>query len=342
MTLIFTGFDSINPTADIATQIPEFYVVNEASLAIVSGRNNDGQALQTTNGAYLEYRLQNTSYNRSVSVGASFEYTNATSNNVLIQVQHATTPAISENHETHSVGAPAVLYVKDGYLWVSLSRSHERLVKLAENERAYIEIRFYWKGGNDSSDGRSSYICVNGLIVFDLGCLSYGYSPLNTSVYLASAPNNMQIDIDDVYIEYFNSSQRAIVPILASGKISNLSLATVSNTFSVTGTSADAAISDNSDATYINSIQPAEAVFSVDKNNVPDIYALQLSTRAKSSTSGVTTLSLEDGKGVDICPESTIGFTNVLSNYTLPSVLSSNPSTITDKIKSGATLRIKT
>ena len=340
MTLVFTGFDSIDPTADIAAQVPELVMVNDASISVVGGRNNDGQALQTTNGAYLEYGLLGLSHNRTVSMGASFKYTNAASNNILIQVCNAESPLISSNHEAGYSQPPAVLYVKDGFLWVSLSSGlTERLIAFADNERAYIELRFFWEPGNYT--GQSSYIYVNGLKVFDLGCLRYIGNTKRTVVYLALAPSNMQIDIDDVYIETYDT-KGGVIPVLASGKISSLALTTASNTFSVTGTSADAAISDNSDATYINSIQPAEAVFSVDKNNVPDIYALQLATRAKSSTSGVTTFSLEDSKGVDICPESTVGFTNVLSNYTLPSVLSSNPSTITDKIKSGATLRIKT
>lgn len=344
MPLIFTGFEEINPSLSIPSQIAELELINKPSISVVAGRNNEGQALRTTSGSYIQCRLPTRSSKRAVEIGAAFKYTNETSNNVLLQVCHANTPALSTDHETQPSAHVAVIYIKDGYLCATHKGRNKQLIKLTENEYTYVEIRFYFCN-YARVYATSSAIFVNGLNVLDMGKIESSSSIYDTVVYFASAPGKMQIDIDHFYMftDDVNIKSRKL-PILASGKISTLALSAISNTFSVTEKNADIAqaLSDNSDDTYISSKVAADAVLGVHDTNVSNAYALKMGARGKSSTAGVAVLSLEDSKGKDILTENAVAFTRSLSNYSFPAEVSVNSKETADKINSGALLRIKT
>ncbi|GIC79490.1 hypothetical protein [Moritella sp. F3] len=344
MPLIFTGFEEVNPSLSIPSQILELELINTPSISVVAGRNNEGQALRTTNGSYIQCRLPTQSSKRAVEIGAAFKYTNETSNNVLIQVCHATEPTLSTDHEAQPSAHVAVIYIKDGYLCVAYKGSNKQLIKLTENEYTYVEIRFYFCKYADVY-AISSAIFVNGLNVLDMGRIESSSSIYDTVVYFAAASGDMQIDIDHLYMFTDDSNlKNQYLPILASGKISTLALSTVSNTFAVTENNTDVALalSDNSDDTYISSTLPADAVLSVNDSNISNVYALKMATRGKSETTGVTVLSLEDSNGKDILRENAVAFTRGLSSYSFPAEVSTNSKTTADKINSGALLRIKT
>ena len=343
MALVLDGFDSLTSDAPLSQQLPGFVLHGEENISLVAGRNNKGKALKLTNGAYLEYYINgNDSYDRTVNFGCAFRYTKKTDNNILVYVCNSGVPSISTDHETQWLKSNgiAVLYAKDGFLWMARPSpgNHFKLAKFPENQYAYIELRFAWEYRTDGWTPHSK-VYMNGQELATLGQLSYGYSKSFVSVYIGRSMQDMTIELDDLYIESYTSATNGSVPVLASGSVSDLALTVESNTFSVTGESVESALSDDSDATYISSNEPAEVVFNVERN-VPQIYGIQMAARGKSETSGVTSFSLVDNTGSNIIVAQNIGFPASLTNYYLsPSTANS---TTTDKIKAGAKFKVRT
>ncbi|MCX2788335.1 hypothetical protein [Vibrio sp. Sgm 5] len=344
MALVIDGFDSLTNDAPLSQQLPGFVLHGEENISLVAGRNNKGKALKLTNGAYLEYYIDGGGlYNRTVNVGCAFRYTKKTDNNVLLYVCNSASPSISTNHETQSLGNStgiAVLYAKDGFLWAARPGANNqfKLAKFPENQYAYIEVRFAWENNADSRTPLPK-VYMNGQELTAFSRLDYGHSKKFVSVYIGRGMQDMTMELDDLYIESFTSATNGNVPVLASGSVSDLALTVESNTFAITGESVESALSDDSDATYISSNEPAEVVFNVERN-VPQIYGIQMAARGKSETSGVTSFSLVDNAGNNILAEQNVGFPASLTNYYLsPSTANS---TTTDKIKAGAKFKVRT
>ncbi|RZP88963.1 hypothetical protein [Vibrio vulnificus] len=344
MALVLDGFDSLTNDAPLSQQLPGFVLHGEENISLVAGRNHKGKALKLTNGAYLEYHINgNGSYDRTVNFGCAFRYTKKTDNNVLVYVCNSSLPSISTDHETRYLdngSGIAVLYAKDGFLWAARPGANNqfKLAKFPENQYTYIEVRFAWERTTDGYTPHSK-VYMNGQELVTFGQLSYGYSKSYVSVYIGRGMQDMTMELDDLYIESYTSATNGSVPVLASGSVSDLALTAESNTFSVTGESVESALSDDSDATYISSNEPAEVVFNVERN-VPQIYGIQMAARGKSETSGVTSFSLVDNAGANIIGEQNVGFPATFTNYYLsPSTANS---TTTDKIKAGAKFKVRT
>ncbi|EMD1175071.1 hypothetical protein VP758_001587 [Vibrio harveyi] len=344
MALVLEGFDSLTNEAPLSQQLPGFVLHGEESISLVTGRNNQGKAIKLTNDAYLEYQFHNeSSHKRTISAGAAFKYANKAANNILMYVCNSDVPSISTDHETnglshHNTGV-AVLYVKDGFLWMERrSNVRSKLAALPENQYVYVEVRFAWEY-RPSYYAPTSYVYMNGQQLAAMPKLDFGSGTKYVSVYIGRAPQGMTIEVDDLYIEEYTSAINSNIPILASGKISDLALAVESNTFAVTGESVESALSDASDATYISSNDPAEVVFNVSRN-IPQIYGIQMAARGKSETSGVTSFSLVDSSGNNIIAEQNVGFPASLTSYSLSASIASSDTN--NKIKAGAKFKVRT
>lgn len=343
MALVLEGFDSLTNEVPLSQQLPGFVLHGEESISLVTGRNNQGKALKLTNDAYLEYQFHNvSSYSRTISAGAAFKYANKAANNILMYVCNSDAPSISTNHETNGLSntkGVAVLYVKDGFLWMDRPYNlRSKLAALPENQHVYIEVRFAWEYRSDNYTP-SSYVYMNGQRVAVISRLDFGSGTQYVSVYIGRATQGMTIEVDDLYIEEYTTATKINIPVLASGKISDLALTVESNTFAVTGESVESALSDDSDATYISSNDPAEVVFNVSRN-IPQIYGIQMTARGKSETSGVTSFSLVDSTGNNIIAEQNVGFPASLTSFYLsPSIASSDTN---NKIKAGAKFKVRT
>lgn len=343
-TLLFDGFDALVSDNDLSSQLLNNTLMlhNPTSASITSGRRGVGQALKTHSGAYIEYPDPNTtSETRSVAIGAAFTYRNATANNVLIQASLMRWPKLSVNHDGNGTSAAGmmVVYVKNDALWVAAQNGFDSpIFNLKEDQSVYIEVRFFC--GIYASE--TSAVYVNGQKVISLGSLGTGYLAKSLRVYLAHAPGKMDIDIDDLYIESWDgpiATKNFNVPILASGQVLALPATVESNSFSVTGSSADVALSDNQDTTFIYSDDNAELVLSV-APCTQKIIALQMVTRTKSDNHGVISCSFEDMNGQAIIATQNIAPLEYFSS----SILSTTVATeITrEKLKYGSRLKVRT
>lgn len=343
MALVLEGFDSLTNEAPLSQQLPGFVLHGEESISLVAGRNNQGKAIKLTNDAYLECQFHNvSSHQRTISAGAAFKYANKTANNILMYVCNSAAPSISTNHETNGLSndkGVAVLYVKDGFLWMDRPRGERsKLAALPENQYVYVEVRFAWKYRPDNYTP-NSYVYMNGQQVASLSWLDFGSSGTYVSVFIGRATQGMTIEVDDLYIEEYTTAVRSNIPVLASGSVSDLALTVESNTFAVTGESVESALSDASDATYISSNDPAEVVFNVSRN-IPQIYGIQMTARGKSETSGVTSFSLVDSSGNNIIAEQNVGFPASFTSYSLSTSIASSDTN--NKIKAGAKFKVRT
>ncbi|HIF9333091.1 TPA: hypothetical protein ACX6RM_001338 [Photobacterium damselae] len=330
---IFTGFDAINRDAPIAEQMPIQCIGNNP--AVIDGRGG-GNAIRISDGSYLYISSQDRHKGHYVAVGAALRVHGSSKSSLTLIGAHT--------QQTASPDTPSVtfgLFIQDGWIYATGRAGRTAIRQYVENEWFYVEIRFEVSAFSSSAPMLSS-IYIDGIEVYSSNH-QYSLAETQACSFIAQSTLDVTIDVDDLYFERKYQNTSSTIPVLASGKISCLALTeTKSNDWAVTGAAtANAALSDNDDATYISSDGGATGVYQID-SNVSQLYGININVRGKTDTNGVTAVSIvKDGQVMS--NEQAIGLKSALSTATLQDVSRTDGTKIwTDVIKSGAQIKVTT
>ncbi|HHP0469593.1 TPA: hypothetical protein ACRZ6V_001249 [Vibrio harveyi] len=343
------GFETIIGT-NFNAQLPhELEVINPDSASIVDGKQA-GKAIRLTNKAYLKFRAENAYGGYALYVGFAFKVQDVTTPQELAQIAYSESYlgplSVSSAHQKNN----PLIYIKDGALWLKDENEDALLRTIQPDTYYYLELRhqYYYRLLPNSAQ---SEIWLNGAIAKKIWLTSSGNGNCRPFIHIGNNSNAASVlDIDDLYIVYLGSTSgvgheytNKIMPILASGKVKAIDLMnTKSNSFDVVGAvTADAALSDLNDDSYISSSNAAETIVGLD-TNVRDAFSAALTVRASTETDGALSVAILDSRGNAISGTTkNVGLEAEVKTYHL--LLASNASEATAlaaKIKAGSTLKV--
>lgn len=333
----FTGFDAINRTEPLIDQMP-ISCIGIENATVIDGRGG-GNAIRLTDGAYMyTAAIDSADENEGhyVACGAAFKINGPDSPFDLIIMGIEISRILTPNNPMPEFA----LTLQKNWLMAKTRGSATPIRQVIKNEWFYVELRFEIPKYSASTPMTSS-IHIDGQVVASAKVQHTGVSGY-ACVFAAQSNSDATIDIDDFYFERKYNNASSTIPILASGKISCLPLtATRSNEFTVAGSNAHSALSDNDDATYISSDVAASAVFDV-SNNVSQVYGLNVNVRGKTANNGVASITVEQN-GNALTSEFSVGLKSNLTTTTI-SDLSKNDGTKiwTESIKNGIQIKVTT
>ncbi|WP_045410150.1 hypothetical protein [Vibrio jasicida] len=349
------GFDSVVGTGDsINKQLPtQFQIVNPEGASIVPGRLT-GKALRLTNGAYLDFKSNGNSKGYVIYTGCAFKASNVEGEQHLVQISHtyggSYAPPYEEGNSYKS--GDAFLVINNGNICLG-DQNRTSLFPIVPNVYYYIELRHQMSTNRYNGSNPYVEVWINGINVHKTQqSYVYGSSSVSLALYWGFNSVVTGLDIDDLYFLYYatNSSypqtySDSYMPILAGGKINSIDLvSTQSNTFAVEGAAtANEALSDANEATYISSQTAAEAVLNFDRN-IGQVFSADLVVRGSSNTDGVLSMVMSDSTGADISgSKQTISLSSEprLFSFSLAYWASSGKE-LREKMKVGTTFKVNT